>query len=104
MENDEDAEQSAMEFAQQEFKLRQSWERFQTKSNSARNSTTSLDSLLGMGHRQSSKPSIPDDWVHALIQVNDQPLERYKDRLPTDLANAATKFVESRSNHLKLSR
>lgn len=104
LENDEDAEQSAMEFAQREFKLRQSWNQFQTKTNAAKTSASNLDNFFGASLRQSNKPALPDDWVHALIQVNDQPLERFKDRLPTELANAATKFVESRTNHLKLSR
>lgn len=102
--SDEEAESSAMEFARREQKLRQTWQRIKLKEQSNRSSSMGLNSFLKISTRQSSQPTVPDDWVHALIQTSDQPLNSYRSRLPDELAEAADQFVRSRSSHLKLSR
>jgi hypothetical protein len=104
LESDEEAEASAMEFARQEQKLRQSWRRFKLTEQSGRSSTNGLNQFFRISTRQPVQPTVPDDWVHALIQISDQPLTRYRNHLPHELAEAADQFVQSRSSHLKLSR
>lgn len=104
LESDEEAELSAMEFARREQQLRQSWQRFKLSEQSGRSSSTALNQFLKISTRQTTQSTVPDDWVHALIQTSDQPLKNYRSRLPDELAEAADQFVQSRSSHLKLSR
>jgi hypothetical protein len=102
LENDEEAEQVAMEFTRQEQQLRQSWQRFKSREQASRSST--IEQWLGIRYRPTSKSILPEDWVYLLIQSTDQPLKQYRQRLPIELAEAADGFVQSRSNLLKLSR
>jgi hypothetical protein len=104
LEQDDAAEQSAMDLVHREQSLRQSWQRFQTTASQAKSTAIPMNGLLSFSARSASTPVLPEDWVHALIQVSDQPLERYRDRLPLDVAEAASKFVESRASLLELSR
>lgn len=102
LESDEEVLEKAMEFANREQQLRRSWSRYRSQVTSP----TSSAPFQGFftGQKNKSKTNIPDDWVHILIQASDDPLKRYKNQLPHDLANAATEFVESRTSLLKYSR
>jgi len=102
LENDEEALQTAMEFAQREQRLRQSWQNYRQQSSQGQ-SAGPLEAIFAQP-RSKGKVKIPDDWVHVLIQVSDNPLERYRAALPAELADAATEFVQSRANLLKISR
>jgi hypothetical protein len=104
LELDEEAEQLAMEFAQREQQLRQSWHRFKSSEQANRAGAIGLDQFFGLSSRQAAKSILPDDWVYRLIQSSDQPLKQYRQRLPVELAEAADDFVQSRSKIADLSR
>jgi hypothetical protein len=102
LESDEEALQTAMDFAQREQRLRQSWQNYLQQSSHSQ-PLGPFEAMFPQS-RSKGKPKIPEDWVHVLIQVSDNPLERYRSALPEELAAAASDFVESRANLLKISR
>ncbi len=107
IENDEEAENSAMEFVVGEQKLRQSWNQFRSQAKSTSSSNHPFEHLFGTSSRssrQSPSPTLTEDWLNSLIQTSDQPLNQVRLQLPTELEAAADRFVESRANLLKFSR
>ena len=99
LESDAEAQKAAMSFAQTEQNLRASW------NHHVRQDKKQSPSLLGIFNSSSSLSSLPDKWIHYLIESgNDVYLTRYRSRLPESIAVAADDFVAARQELLKLSR
>ncbi len=105
LDSDDSARLSATQFVRREQQLRQSWQRYQTESESAQpQSPFSAVIFSASSRKKNTSRSLPENWVHTLIQTNNTPLEKYHGQLPADLATAATEFVHARAELLELSR
>ena len=100
LDGDDQARQAAMSFAQTEQKLRANWGQY-VKEDQRKQSAK----LLGIFNSSSGSASLPEQWMHYLIQSgNDVYLTRYRSQLPSSIAKAAQEFVSARQGLLKLSR
>jgi len=96
LEGDDQARQAAEDFVRSEQGLRQDWQRHQSQSG-----TTSGFFSFAL----SAPQSIPNEWVHHLIQSgNDNYLERYRNRIPNGVVESAEDFVVARKQLFAFSR
>lgn len=99
LEGDDQARQAAEEFVRSEQGLRQNWQ--QHKSRSAPINA----GIFSFAPRPTTSSSLPKEWVHQLIQSgSDQYLERYRNRIPKNIASAAENFVVARQQLFAFSR
>jgi len=99
LEGDDQARHAAEDFVRSEQGLRQFWQRHQNSTNQ------SNAGLFGFPLPSTSTSKLPESWVHHLIQSgHDDYLNRYRSRLPNELANAADQFVIARRDLFKFSR
>jgi len=103
LEGDESAREAAMELARAEQRLRSDWKRFEVQSR-AESSPPLQAMLIASSTRKISAANLPANWLHYLIQSDDSYLERYREKLPTDVSDAAGQFVKARKELLKMSR
>ncbi len=102
LEGDDQGRRSATEFVRSEQTLRKSW----TRSRSNRSGSELWPHpIFGNSPFKSNANSIPEQWVHLLIQSGDDAyLEKYQRQLPQEVAVDAGKFVQARKNLLQLNR
>lgn len=102
LEGDEPARQAAMEFIRSEQRLRSDWSDYRNTASTPR--PTALHWLTSTGPTRSDSSRLPDDWLHYLIQSDDEILDRYRGQLSEGVNLAAEKFVQARRELLKMSR
>ena len=100
IEDDLEARSTAMEFAQSEQELRGAWNRLEQQKKQDNNRLFTFAQYPPL-----IESSLPEDWVHHLIQSGDDSyLANYKRRLPKSLRRSAEDFVEIRSKLLAMSK
>lgn len=98
LEGDDQARNAARDFVDSETKLRINWDQLQ-------NRETDGASYLNRLARGEDLQSLPPHWAHRLIQSGkDEYLEKYRPKLPPELADVADQFVLARKGMFKLSR
>ncbi|MFT7632512.1 MAG: hypothetical protein ACI87E_003564 [Mariniblastus sp.] len=100
LEGDDQARQAAEAFVRKEQGLRRNWQSHQKQ---ARPQPVGLFSLTG--RPAASGSSLPSEWVHHLIQSgNDSYLNRYREKIPSNVVDAAEQFVAARKELFAFSR
>ncbi len=98
LEGDDQARDAARDFVDSETRLRINWDQLQNRG-------TDGASYLNRLGRGEDLQSLPPHWAHRLIQSGkDEYLEKYRPKLPPDLADVADLFVLARKGMFKLSR
>ncbi len=98
LEGDDQARDAARDFVDSETRLRINWDQLQNRG-------TDGASYLNRLGRGEDLQSLPPHWAHRLIQSGkDEYLEKYRPKLPPDLADVADQFVLARKGMYKLSR
>ena len=98
LEGDDQARDAARDFVDSETRLRINWDQLQNRG-------TDGASYLNRLGRGEDLQSLPPHWAHRLIQSGkDEYLEKYRPKLPPDLADVADQFVLARKGMFKLSR
>ncbi len=103
LEGDDQARKAATEFVRSEQRLMLHWQKHQRQPEPEK--LQQFQFLFGSSNpRKNSPKNLPKNWVHYLIQSGDVYFEKYQDRLPVDVADAAGHFVQARADLLSMGR